>query len=619
MTSNESAPCHPFSLAAAQCGCPHKKQIEIENLAGKLQTLPDGNPRRLSWLCMRDKVLSPAEVDNICQVTLLSPPASGPLRLLAIDASELIADRYQIIEWLGKGGCGAVLRCRDIETSTDVALKVCLSEADSDKRSKRFRRELELALDVVSPYFVRSYAVGKDPSHLVMEYVCGETMADVCLRGAMHERLVCCIGIELARALKALLSSRHRVFHRDVKPGNIMLDVNRRILLMDLGFGKPADSDLTQITESHEVFGTYYYMSPEQALGRSTEWSTDVFSLGATLYRLVSGTQPFGETPQDALDNLRHHAKPRDAGLGEVTDELREAIGRMLRRAPGDRYESYDGLIEALSRARDKLAAAEAERVALNLPNGWEAKRDQGWCHTAQGGGHSKEFRYFTNRLGMRFAYVPEGDFHMGCMSEKEDFLGVSRLHRARVGAFLLGSFPVTKEVYANVMGDGAQVDADKAKSPVVGVSWRDAMEFCAKLRQMDGVGYRLPSETEWEYACRAGADTSYSFGEAVRHELANFARKEDEGTTEQGAYNPNRWGLCDMHGNVAEWTASTYHGYPLPRDGSAEKPNPEFSRIIRGGSWADVARHLASWSRQWKRPDWANDRTGFRVVAVLP
>ncbi|MDN4061192.1 SUMF1/EgtB/PvdO family nonheme iron enzyme [Massilia sp. YIM B02769] len=208
---------------------------------------------------------------------------------------------------------------------------------------------------------------------------------------------------------------------------------------------------------------------------------------------------------------------------------------------------------------------------------------------------------------------------------------------------FALGRYPVTVgEWRAFVEATDWQPDGDvnwaapgfpqSEMHPVVGVSWLDAGRYLAWLSERTGQRYRLPSEAEWEYACRAGTRTAFSFGDSISTELANYDGNFTYNGGARGAYRrgttavthfaPNPWGLHDMHGNVWEWVQDvmhdSYEGAPL--DGSAwEEGGDRARRILRGGSWLYNPRYLRSALRNGFSAVMANDIVGFRVVRELP
>lgn len=205
-----------------------------------------------------------------------------------------------------------------------------------------------------------------------------------------------------------------------------------------------------------------------------------------------------------------------------------------------------------------------------------------------------------------------------------------------------MGRYPVTVaewRVFARATGwrQSGEVNweapgfAQTERHPVVGVNWFDAVRYVRWLSEMTGRGYRLPSEAEWEYACRAGTRTAFSFGDTISTSQANYdgnftynggARGEyRRGTTPAGMFPPNPWGLYDMHGNVWEWVQDVVHeNYEgAPADGSAwEEGGDQARRILRGGSWLYNPRYLRSALRNGFSGALSNDIVGFRVVREL-
>ncbi|MDA7492884.1 formylglycine-generating enzyme family protein [bacterium] len=217
--------------------------------------------------------------------------------------------------------------------------------------------------------------------------------------------------------------------------------------------------------------------------------------------------------------------------------------------------------------------------------------------------------------IGMEFKLIPAGKFIMGDASSEDN----ETPHEVTLTKpFKLGVYEVTQEQYEKVMG----VNPSKSKganNPVENVSWEDAIEFCRKLSELPaekeaGNVYRLPSEAEWEYACRAGTTTKFSFGDD-ESELGDYAwydDNSDRNTHPVGGKKPNAWGLYDMHGNVWEWCQDWYWDYP---SGSVTDPRgPRGSyRVLRGGSWYAPAEYCRSACRGRRGP---SDRIlhGFRV-----
>ena len=245
--------------------------------------------------------------------------------------------------------------------------------------------------------------------------------------------------------------------------------------------------------------------------------------------------------------------------------------------------------------------------------------------------------KYFKEDLGngitLDMVQIPGGSFMMGSpTSEKGRRESESPQHQVNVPGFSMGKFVVTQEQYQQIMGNNPS-GFSGAKRPVEQVSWNDAVEFCQKLSEKTGREYRLPSEAEWEYACRGGTTTPFHFGETITTELANYKgtytyASEPKGknlgqTTEVGSFPPNSFGLYDMHGNVWEWCQDDWHdNYAnAPKDGSAWTSQSGNFKVLRGGSWINYPHFCRSASRYFNlRVVRVNfyGVIGFRVVCVV-
>lgn len=214
---------------------------------------------------------------------------------------------------------------------------------------------------------------------------------------------------------------------------------------------------------------------------------------------------------------------------------------------------------------------------------------------------------------------IPGGEFVMGAPEDEEGSDDSERpQHQVTIAPFLMSQFLVTQLQWETIMGTNP-FHFKGENRPVEQVSWYKAIDFCQKLSQKIGMDYRLPSEAEWEYACRAGTTTPYHFGETITPELANFRSRE---TSDVGSYSPNAFGLYDMHGNVFEWCQDHRHGNyeGAPRDGSAWIESGDDSlRIIRGGSWLYDPRNCRSAYRYYYAPADRGGIIGFRVVCSAP
>jgi formylglycine-generating enzyme required for sulfatase activity len=181
---------------------------------------------------------------------------------------------------------------------------------------------------------------------------------------------------------------------------------------------------------------------------------------------------------------------------------------------------------------------------------------------------------------------------------------------------FYLGKYEVTQGQYKKVMGvNPSKFKGDKL--PVEMVSWNDAVEFCEELNKKErkrGWEFALPTEAQWEYACRAGTTTAYSWGDNITPQLANYNESGFKKTVEVGSYVANPWGFFDMHGNGWEWTADWRGDYPSSSVIDPPGPSNGSLRVQRGGSWNDSGAGLRSAYRGGSNPGGRNYYIGFRV-----
>jgi formylglycine-generating enzyme required for sulfatase activity len=244
-----------------------------------------------------------------------------------------------------------------------------------------------------------------------------------------------------------------------------------------------------------------------------------------------------------------------------------------------------------------------------------------------------------TNSIGMKFVRIPAGKFMMGSpKSEKDRFDDEGPQHEVEITkAFYLGVYTVTQAEYQKVMGsnpsyfsrDGSGKDQvkglDTSQFPVEQVSWDDAVAFCQKLtaleKEMESKrAYRLPTEVELEYSCRAGTKTAFHCGDSLKSDQANFNNNLGR-TCKVGSYKPNAWGLYDMTGNVYQWCSDwydkDYYKVSSKKDPQGPKSVSENARVLRGGSWNYDPRRCRAAYRHCVAPSFRYYSYGCRVVCL--
>lgn len=254
---------------------------------------------------------------------------------------------------------------------------------------------------------------------------------------------------------------------------------------------------------------------------------------------------------------------------------------------------------------------------------------------------HQKQAKFYREDLGggidLEMVSIPGGKFRMGALdSEKVASNSERPQHPVTIQSFFISKYQVTQAQWRAVarLSPVKHILADNpakavgAEHPVENISWEDAIEFCARLSIKTGRYYQLPTEAQWEYACRAGTSTQFHFGEVLASDLANYQDNDGKGKSVKPLHrgtNPvgsfqwaNAFGLYDMHGNVWEWCMdhwhSSYKGAPKSGEAWLKKKGGEF-RVIRGGSWLELSANCRSTCRKSVKQTAKENHIGFRIV----
>jgi formylglycine-generating enzyme required for sulfatase activity len=244
------------------------------------------------------------------------------------------------------------------------------------------------------------------------------------------------------------------------------------------------------------------------------------------------------------------------------------------------------------------------------------------------------------------FVLIKGGSFIMGSPSQELDRLADEVQHRVTVSGFYMAKSEVTQREYQELMGDNPS-NFKGSNLPVENVTWFDAVRFCNARSKKEGLtpayeisgeiviwnrnanGYRLPTESEWEYACRAGTNGPFNTGNQITDEQANFMNSYGYNTDASGrvtgryrqktvpvnSFKPNSWGLFDTHGNVWEWCWDYYGEYGAANQTDPAGPQTGTSRVNRGGGWNDFPKHIRSAYRAAMPPNNGSFNIGFRLA----
>ncbi len=225
------------------------------------------------------------------------------------------------------------------------------------------------------------------------------------------------------------------------------------------------------------------------------------------------------------------------------------------------------------------------------------------------------------DRATITLLYVPPGRFRMGSPDDEVGRFPDELAHDVTISRGLyMSDTEITQAQWYAIMGDNPSYLAGNSR-PIEHVSWLKAKEFCRRLSQATGRTCRLPTEAEWEYACRAGSTTAFSFGDNPAA-LGDYAWFQDNAlpikTHDVRLKEPNAWGFYDMHGNVREWCADVYGPYPESATQDPSGPGSDGHRVVRGGSWGYLASLCRSSHRQRGPEDMSDEYVGVRIVMEI-
>jgi formylglycine-generating enzyme required for sulfatase activity len=567
-------------------------------------------------------------------------------------------ERYKIEEILGGGGFGITYLARDAISNSLVAIKTLNAtvqiRSDFSEHHDRFVQEAFRLAKCHHPHVVSIIDVCKEENLwcMVMEYIKGRNLEEyVADEGILSEEAALKYTTQIGEALTYI--HQQGFLHRDVKPANIMLsEDNSRAILVDFGLVREF---VQGKTKTHTNYRTDGFAPIEQYEMRTKRGAyTDVYALAATLYYLLTGKIPYpSQFRQEGITLV-----PPQRHNNQISDKVNEAILKGMELEPENRPQTMPKWLEFLKPKRSfhppisppsaPPFLREARRATLKVFQFEIITVDRSGKIIKQ---ELRTAQYFSEDLGngvtLEMVAIPGGTFLMGTKEAEIErlvkkynvnwFRSEKPQHQATITAFYIGKFPVTQEQWRRVATlppvarelkkDPSRFKGDKL--PVESVSWEDAVEFCARLSQATGKDYGLPSEAQWEYACRAGTTTPFNLGETISSNLANYNSnytyenelkgKYREQITEVGSFQPNEFGLYDMHGNVWEWCADNYReNYQgAPNDGTAWVDRTNIF-VLRGGSWNQPPGGCRSAYRSWGASNRINFAFGFRCV-VLP
>ncbi|MTJ18381.1 MULTISPECIES: bifunctional serine/threonine-protein kinase/formylglycine-generating enzyme family protein [unclassified Dolichospermum] len=572
-------------------------------------------------LCINSNCPKPQNPDNIlfCQ---------------ACGSEVLLQQRYRVQCQLGRGGFGVTYEINEVRTNQAKVLKVLIN--NDPKAVELFKQEADVLSQLhhsgiphveLDAYFEYYPYNSQNPIHcLVMEKVVGEDLEKYMQKRGLRP-INQTTAIEWLKDLIIILEQVHNkdFFHRDIKPPNIMLrSESAELVLIDFGTVRKVTS--TVFKQQGGVTGIISAgYTPSEQINHNAVPQSDFFALGRTFVYLLTGKEPLDPIMYDSYNetlNWRNHAPQISSMLADLLDDMMQ---RLYKYRPQNSHE----ILQRIA-AIEKALKPQAPIPANNLKTfSFEVvTTDARGNITNQ---RKESAKYFTEDLGngvtLEMVEIPGGTFIMGSPeSEAQRRSNEGPQHQVTVPSFYMGKYELTQAQYQAIIGTNPS-NFKGDNRPVERVSWNNAVEFCKKLSQKTGKNYRLPSEAEWEYACRAGTTTPFYFGESITPDLVNYngnytyasaqKGKYRQRTTDVGTFPPNSFGLYDMHGNVWEWCQDDYKNDYInaPTDGSALTSPSRSAKLLRGGSWSNDPGNCRSAYRSSISLDNNDLNIGFRVV----
>lgn len=543
---------------------------------------------------------------------------------------------YHIQSEISQGGQGAVFKATRESTGRPVAIKVI--DSITSRQFHRFEREVATLAKLNHPGIVSVIDRGRTASgslYLVMEFVDGENLDGWVERTRTQpdaKRAIVRIFVEIAEALQVAHDAS--IIHRDLKPSNIRVASGGHPRIIDFGLAQQVGTNGIALTITGNIIGSIPWASPEQVSGavRDVGPASDIYALGVMVYHAVVGEFPY---PVDGpLHEVTRHIcqtqakRPRKTKATSeiaVDDGFWSIIERCLSKDPSSRFASAKELAGALSAYLDGRWITKprrwGKRSRLAYAGAAATLALFGWFSLSAINGEIEtlliELPTQTNSLAIRFLKIPKGTFTMGSHPSERGHTEIEEQHPIKVTTpFFIADTEVTRKHFRQVMGylpKNATGASDNC--PVDQVTWAEANEFCEKLGKAEGRTYRLPTEAEWEYACRAGTQTMYA-GRNKLDLIAWYADNSGGQLRPVATRQPNNWGLYDMEGNAAEWVADAYTDYPGDRDDTAQvRLGNDSLRVVRGGSVDSPAIDCRSAMRAIQPFGLAQKNLGFRIV----
>jgi len=543
---------------------------------------------------------------------------------------------YRIVQEISRSGMGVVYLALDLKTQQKVAIKVILHSnfINDDRASKRFLRESEVLSTLEHPNIVHRYAMGIQGNvpYIVMQYVEGIPITEYARQiNKNNWKLNAQLMYKLANALAYIHANG--IIHRDLKANNILVQADGEPVILDFGLAKILNGKGFNLTHDGEILGSLN-MSPEQAEGQNSKIDerSDIYSLGTIFYEILTGVSLVknGSVVQVLKQIINNKPIAPHRLNKKVPIELEKICLKCLEKSPNKRFKHASLLEKQLKNYLEgKSSNTKSSNFSLesflknktliisacillaiviffgiiskskslnkieNATPIYDQQTQQFFEYVKRSGFRFLGYKKYScgsysnvvaefqqESTNMEFVLIPAGKFTMELRQFFAHGQAISALPSTEmtIAPFLMSKYECTQTIWNNVMGN---VTITSANNPISSVTWNECIEFCKKTR------LNLPSEAQWEYACRAGSETNFFWGNNDKELNQYIVTKQ---IAPVGSKKPNAFGLYDIMGNVSEWCLDRFHPTYNTRPRN-EMPWIEEgrNRVIRGSNIRDV------------------------------
>ena len=543
--------------------------------------------------------------------------------------------RYKLLKVLGKGGFGITYLGLHTGLDKKVAIKeyfpkdsfrrqsdgtqVSYSNTGENRKNiERFLKEARTMAELKHKGVVSVSDVFEEnaTAYYVMDYIEGQSLED---KGTLSESAALKYIDQVAQALKYVHDKG--ILHLDIKPANIMIDRDDNAVLIDFGISKHYDGGGDATSTTTVGYSAGYSPIEQMTPGGLKQFtpSTDIYALGATIYKVISGTKPPAST--DLADDA---TLTKPDGMSQA---LFRTVSKCMEQKRKDRPQTMDEVIALLNKEPNGFQETQLLTSVISRQSS-ESKLESAIYNFGE------DISVFNvNGVAFKMVRVQGGTFQMGATSEQGSDADRDEkpVHSVTLSDYYIGQTQVTQELWQVVMGSNPAYFKGDNQRPVENVSWNDCQEFITKLNRLTGKNFRLPTEAEWEFAARGGNkrnDYKYSGSNKV-NDVAWYENNSSTNsvmrsflTMDRGRRThpvaqkqSNELGLYDMSGNVWEWCYDWYGEYKSNSQTNPTGPSTGSYRVLRGGSWYYGVRLVRVSYRNYYSPGGRYFYNGLRLA----